>query len=251
MQARTKREHLQQLVSEKSLWSRPLTKAERLLGFLGWHERGYLPHCDFPDLVQFVTFRLKDSMLVSRRREWEHLLKIEDTRERRVKLEGYLDKGIGKCHLSVPRNAQLMENALFHFNRKHYDLLAWCIMPNHVHILVHVWQTPLWKMIQNWKTEVTYQLRAEFTSERRATARHDSEVTSGPSSCSAFQSFWQREYWDTFMRDDEQTRKAVKYIESNPTKAKLCREAGNWPFSSAGHRDEFALLGIFLEKSHV
>ena len=34
---------------------------------------------------------------------------------------------------------------------------------------------------------------------------------------------WQREYWDTFMRDEEQERKAVRYIENNPVKAKLCR----------------------------
>ena len=42
----------------------------RALGFFGWHERGYLPHCDFPGLVEFVTFRLADSMPTSRRGEW-------------------------------------------------------------------------------------------------------------------------------------------------------------------------------------
>jgi hypothetical protein len=35
----------------------PLTDEERSLGFLGWHERGYLPPCDIPGLVQFVTLR--------------------------------------------------------------------------------------------------------------------------------------------------------------------------------------------------
>ena len=79
MKPQTKREYLRELVAEKNRWSgRQLTAEARALGFLGWHERGYLPHCDFPGLVQFVTFRLADSMPASRRGEWEHLLAIED-----------------------------------------------------------------------------------------------------------------------------------------------------------------------------
>ena len=73
MQPRPKREYLRELVEEKNRWSRPLTDEENALGFLGWHERGYLPHCDYPGLVQFLTFRLSDSLPASRRGEWEHL----------------------------------------------------------------------------------------------------------------------------------------------------------------------------------
>ena len=28
----------------------------------GWHARGYLPHCDFPGLIQGLIFRLFDSV---------------------------------------------------------------------------------------------------------------------------------------------------------------------------------------------
>jgi len=144
MHPKPKREYLRELVAGKNRWSgRQLTEHERVLGFLGWHERGYLPHCDFPGLVQFVTFRLADSMPEARRGEWEHLLKIEDGREKRMKLEEYLDRGIGQCHLRDPRVAKLAENAMLHFHNTRYELLAWCVMPNHVHVLVHVWQTPL------------------------------------------------------------------------------------------------------------
>src|SRR5258706_333344 len=107
---RIKREYLRQLVSEKNRWFRPLTEEEKRLGFLGWHERGYLPHCDFPGLVQLITFRLADSMPASRRGEWEHLLKIEDVRARRTKLEDYLDRGVGECHLRNLEIAQLAEH---------------------------------------------------------------------------------------------------------------------------------------------
>ena len=68
---------------EKNRWSRSLTDEEKALGFLGWHERGYCRTAIFPVSFKFVTFRLADSMPASRRGEWEHLLKIEDDREKR------------------------------------------------------------------------------------------------------------------------------------------------------------------------
>jgi len=243
MKPRTKREYLRQLVADKNQWSRPLMDEEKALGFLGWHERGYLPHCDFPGLVQFVTFRLADSMPASRRGEWEHFLAIEDVREKRTKLEEYLDQGVGECLLRNASVARLTEAALRHFHNERYELLAWCVMPNHVHVLVHVWQTPLWKMVQNWKIHVVNELRRTRTAERRAPSRPEPAANAnGPRRCSALRSFWQREYWDTFMRDEEQERTAIRYTESNPVKAKLCRAAEEWAFGSARFRDEYRRL---------
>ncbi|MGA2241926.1 MAG: hypothetical protein ABSH11_07785 [Verrucomicrobiota bacterium] len=233
------------MVAEKNRWNRPLTDEEKALGFLGWHERGFLPHCDFPGLVQFVTFRLADSMPVSRRGEWEHLLKIEDDREKRTRLEEYLDRGVGECHLRDPRIAKIAEDAMLHFHNQHYELLAWCMMPNHVHVLVHVWQVPSWKVIQNWKIHVVTEMRRLHLWERRAPPwRKDRSNSNPPRRCSALQSFWQREYWDTFMRDGDQERTAIRYIENNPIKAKLSRLPDEWPFSSARFRDEYQRLLI-------
>src|SRR5262245_24300009 len=132
---KTKHEYLRQLVQDKSRWSRTLTDEEKALGFLGWHERGYLPHCDFPGLVQLVTFRLNDSMPASRRSEWEHVLKIENVREKRTKLEEYLDRGMGECYLRDERVARFTQDALLYFHGDRNELLAWCIMPNHFHVL--------------------------------------------------------------------------------------------------------------------
>lgn len=245
MPPRSKREYLSELIADKNRWSCPLTDEETALGFLGWHERGYLPHCDFPNLVQFVTFRLEDSMPASRRGEWEQLLKIEDIREKRLKLEDYLDRGIGKCYLRDARIAKIVEEALLHFHGGHYELLAWCVMPNHVHVLVDVRMIPLWKIVQNWKVHSAQEAGRLLRVERRAPARQVSrKVVDEPSRCSALRPFWQREYWDTFMRDEEQERKAVRYIENNPVKAKLCREPKQWPFSSARFRDEYGRLAI-------
>jgi type I restriction enzyme R subunit/putative DNA methylase len=245
MHAKPKREHLRELVADKNRWSRPLTDEERALGFLGWHERGYLPHCDFSGLVQFVTFRLADSMPASRRGEWEHLLKIEDLRERRTKLEEYLDRGVGECHLRDPRVAKLCEETLLFFHNQRYELLAWCVMPNHVHVLVHVWEWPLWKMEVAWKKYVAPKALALIRAERRSPDRPEVAVDRNvPIGRSALQSFWQREYWDTFMRSEAQEKTAVRYIEANPVKAKLCRTSDEWRFSSARLRDEYGRLVV-------
>ena len=241
---RTKREYLRRLVEGKNTAFRPLTDEEKALGFLGWHERGYLPHCDYPGLVQFVTFRLADSMPDSRRGEREHLLKIEDDRKKRTKLEEYLDRGVGECHLRDPRIAQLAEDAMFHFHDEHYELLAWCVMPNHVHVLVHVWQMPLDEIIQSWKRFSATRALKLLRVERRTPIRLVEIVGITPNRSSALQSFWQREYWDTFMRDEEQEQKAIRYIENNPVKAKLCHVDKEWPFSSARFRDAFNRLMI-------
>jgi type I restriction enzyme R subunit/putative DNA methylase len=251
MTPRTKREYLRELVADKNRWSGlELTEGQRRLGFLGWHERGYLPHCDFPGLVQFVTFRLADSMPATRRSEWEHLLAIEDLREKRTKLEAYLDRGVGECWLRQPDIAKFCEEALRFFHNERYELLAWCVMPNHVHVLVHVWETPLDKMVQSWKRFVATRALQLLRSERRTPIRLDDVGDRDtPNRSSALQSFWQREYWDTFMRDEEQEKTAIRYVESNPVKAKLCRAAAEWHFSSARFRDEYRKLVLPEQKT--
>lgn len=101
-------------------------------------------------------------MPASRRGEWEHLLSINArsdaprskaqniaSREQRIKLEEYLDRGLGECFLRDPRIATLVEQAIcFHHGRR-FELLAWVVMPNHVHSLVQVGLTPLTRIVQN------------------------------------------------------------------------------------------------------
>lgn len=247
----SKQQYLRELVYEKNRWDEPLSDEDKAKGFLGWHERGYLPHCDKPGLIQFVTFRLEDTMPAAKRGEWQHLLGIEDNKEKRTKLEEYLDRGAGECHLRDSRIAKAAEDSLLHFHREQYELLSWCIMPNHVHVLVHVWDTPLSKMIQSWKSYSGREAMKLLRTERRAPARRESEIKGQdtPTRSSALQAFWQRDYWDTFMRDKEQENTAVRYIENNPVKAKLCRLPEEWSFSSARFRDEYHRLHVETTES--
>ena len=112
-------------------------------GFRGWHERGYLPHRDSPGLTQFITYHLADAFPAELRGEWAALLKIEEEAQRRRELEKYLDKGRGQCWLRRPEVANICETAFRHFDGERYQLRAWCLMPNHVHVLVSVSNVPM------------------------------------------------------------------------------------------------------------
>jgi hypothetical protein len=96
----------------------------------GWHSRGYLPHFDSAEAIQFVTFRLANSLP---RAVAEALAKLE---ENLAETDGKLDGGLGSCCLKEPAVAKVVQNALMHFDDQRYLLLAWCIMPNHVHVII-------------------------------------------------------------------------------------------------------------------
>jgi REP element-mobilizing transposase RayT len=209
------------LIAGKRLGSPPLQQRDAEPGFRGWHERGYLPHRDAPGLTQFVTFRLWDSFPESLRAEWEHLWSIEDDRERRAELEAYLDKGRGECHLRRPEVAALVGTALRFFHDQRYELRAWVIMSNHVHVLFKVDAVPMSEIVETWKKHTANKANRHLG--RR-----------GP--------FWAASYFDTYMRNAEHEQKTVRYIENNPTKAKLVLDPKQWSWSSAKFRDAYGRL---------
>src|SRR6266704_1930878 len=207
---------VRELVSGKRRWSTFLQTAAAKQGFRGWHERGYLPHRDEPGLTQFVTFCLVDSFPEALRSEWEHLWRVEDERERRKELESYLDKGRGECHLRRPEIAALVEMALRFFHETRYELRAWVIMSNHVHALFKVSAVPMSEILESWKKHTSNKANRLL---KRSGA------------------FWAANYFDTYMRDAEHELITVRYIENNPTKARLVLDPKDWPWSSRRFRD--------------
>jgi REP element-mobilizing transposase RayT len=189
--------------------------------FLGWHERGYLPHFDAPNVTQFVTFMLHDAFPVTRRLEWEAFLKEPDESLRRRKLEAWLDRGHGECWLRRAELASIVEDTLHAHDGKTYRLQAWAVMPNHVHLVVDVWELPLAKLLHLWKG---------------ASARAVNLVLNRRGH------FWEREYFDTLIRDAAQLGRAIRYTEANPVKAGLVRERKEWSWGSARLRDEYERL---------
>jgi REP element-mobilizing transposase RayT len=212
------------LVEGKRVWDARATERDKKQGFRGWHERGYLPHRDSPGLTQFITYHLADSFPAARRSEWEALLKTEDERQRRVELEAYLDRGRGECWLRLPQIGELCEKAFRHFHPERYRLKAWCVMPNHVHVLVLVTMAPMSEFVQSWKGYTAHRCNRLLGRDGR--------------------SFWADGYWDTYVRDGDQEQRTVRYIENNPVKAGLVRDPMAWPWSSARFRDRHGVLTL-------
>ncbi|MHB8520605.1 MAG: transposase [Limisphaerales bacterium] len=207
---------MRELVEGKRHWSSLLKPKDASKGFRGWHERGYMPHRDEPGLTQFVTFRLADSFPESLRSEWEHLLKIEDDREQRARIESYFDQGRGNCYLRRPEMAKLVEDNFRRFSGPRYELRAWVVMPNHAHVLFRVGPVPMAEIVGAWKKH-TGRLANKILGKQGA--------------------FWAEGYFDTFMRGSDHELTTVRYIERNPTKAKLVLDPKDWPWSSARFRD--------------
>jgi putative DNA methylase len=107
----------------------------------GWHSRGYLPHFEGGTIPQLVTFRLADSLPKERLKEWERELATmphnEAARERRERIDAYLDMGFGSARLEDPRVADVVENALLHFDGSRYRLHAWISHAQPRPLIVH------------------------------------------------------------------------------------------------------------------
>jgi len=180
-----------------------------------WHSRGYIPHVDPGEITQFITFRLADSMPQTVLTEWKQDLKNGEITDAalRQRIETYLDQNYGERWLSDQRIASLVQNAILHLDGKKYRLIAWVVMPNHVHILIVT--LPGYSV-----SEIMHSLKS-FTS-------HEANKVLGRTG-----SFWYKEYFDRYIRDGKHFRSVVRYIEENPVKARLCENPEDWEYSSA------------------
>ena len=186
----------------------------------GWRSRGYLPHFDGGEIAQMVTFRLADSLPKERLEAWRgelaRLPEGEASAEYHRRVEEYLDRGSGKAWLRYRRVALIVQDALLHFDGERYRLYAWAIMPNHVHVLIRSLSGhDLAEIVQSWKS---------FTAKQ---ANRVLGLTGH---------FWQKEYFDRYIRNERHFAAAVSYIERNPVKAGLCPSREAWEFGSAAAR---------------
>jgi len=175
-----------------------------------WHT-GKLPHRNKSGLVQFLTFRLADSLPQEVLKRIEADLKESSGQEREVwkrkKYQKFLDSGYGCCALSHPEMARVLFDALKHHDGIRYDLLAWSIMPNHVHVLIKT-HSDVSKILQSWKS---------FTG-RWALANNKKFGFGIPEEA---EQFWMAETWDRFIRDEEHFNNTINYTLNNPGKARL------------------------------
>jgi REP element-mobilizing transposase RayT len=206
----------------------------------GTHSRGYLPHVKREGARYFVTFRLADSLpkevLLKNQAERAEQLQRFHTQEASAKklgttptksealgqierdyfrkLEVYLDKGVGACWLKRSDIAEIVARALRFFDGERYQLDAWVVMPNHVHIV-------LWPIPNHTVSEIAQSVK-------RYTAREANKVLGRTG-----ETFWQPEPYDHWIRNDEEHARCCRYVLNNPVKARLCAAPEDWRWSSA------------------
>jgi putative transposase len=194
----------------------------------GWHERGYLPHFDANTLLQHIVFRTAGSLP-------QHIVDqagLAPPDLKRSLVDEALDSSSNGHLFNQPEHADLMQSALRFFDGNRYDLQAWCVMPNHIHVvLVTSPDVLLGAVIRSWKRYVT----------RSINKIHDFK---GP--------IFAPDYFDRFVRNLRQAETAIHYVEANPVRAGLVQQATNYPWSSAyfrarGWRPRHDRLPLFID----
>ena len=185
-----------------------------------------LPHWQSKDAIYHISFRLADSVPQSVSERWlrergflianakQYGKDISGETERKAQhlyselIEKYLDVGYGKCYLSKAEIAKLIANSFTHFDNIRYCLHSWCIMPNHVHVIVELMpNNDLSKIIHSWKS---------YTAHR---ANKILGLTG---------SFWQCDAYNHIIRSKKEYDFQIKYVWENPEKAGLQNWQWRW-----------------------
>lgn len=176
--------------------------------------RGNLPHIFKDGCSYFVTFCLFDA---GKRRQHLKGATTSSGAVENVAAWSDFNSDAGSCLLKTSEVASIVEDALLHFQGQRYALSAWCVMPNHVHVVVtpypgHV----LPDILHSWKSFTAHRINAILGREGR---------------------LWEEEFFDHLVRNERDFEKFVRYTEENPVNAGLCALPEDWPFSSARYRE--------------
>ncbi|HUT57858.1 MAG TPA: class I tRNA ligase family protein [Phycisphaerae bacterium] len=179
----------------------------------------HLPHWTRQGCTYHVVFRLADSApasvlerwiaerqeIVERAKRQGRGLTYQERKELHrlysERVSSLLDAGRGECLLKDPRVAESVAATLKHFDGQRYDLIAWAVMPNHVHVIVApLGDHELPKILHSWKSYSAKEADRILGREGQ---------------------FWQVEYYDHLIRDEEEFAAEVSYVLQNPAKAGL------------------------------
>jgi REP element-mobilizing transposase RayT len=221
--------------------------------------RRQLPHWQPAGATIFITWRLYGSLPKQaldrladekRRLEKQPIRPDETPRDRALRhskglfalTEKMLADTISGPHwLQDEQIGQLVVNALFHHDSNLYTLLAFVVMPNHVHVLL----SPLAEKKEEQTNQLAQATEPDLENEspsyvllRRITqslkgytAREANRVLGRTG-----QTFWQVESYDHWVRDEAEFERAVSYIEWDPVKSGLVVKPEEWRWSSAWER---------------
>jgi putative transposase len=179
--------------------------------FVDTFHRRRLPHFHSVGQPTFITWRFHGSLPANRT-----FLSVTTHGKAFLVMDRILDSGCtGPLYLRIPEIAKMIVDAI-HYRAedlKHYQLHAYVVMPNHVHLLI----TPLVPV-----SKIMHSLK-------KGTAREGNRILSLTG-----QPFWQDESYDRLVRNDLEFERIAYYVESNPVKAGLAATAEDFLWSSAG-----------------
>ncbi len=207
--------------------------------------RRKLPHIQGIGETFFITFRLHNSIpkikLTELRQNLEYSLakceSIPDFKQRNIEkyksrrkffndYDSLLDKiENGPTYLAHLEVAEMIKEELHRHDGKFYDLLAYTIMSNHVHILIDTAiQLPQY-------FEEFHQLDKVVPLDRIM------KRIKGPTAVRANRilgrngQFWERESFDVYARDTKMFNNIVSYILNNPIKAGIVKKWQDYKWS--------------------
>lgn len=198
--------------------------------------RRHLPHIQPAGATFFVTCRLAGSLPLpvqeALRSEAERIsrelanISDEPIRTKQAHLShrrlfGRWDTALrqadsGPVWLRQAPLARLIADSLHHRDGEVYNLLAYCIMPNHVHIVF----SPLPDSDDRYPS-----VTAIMQSLKAYTAREANKLLDRQGQ------FWQRESYDHWVRNSDELRRIVRYVIDNPVKANLVNHWQDWPWT--------------------
>jgi len=155
-----------------------------------------LPHIDQKSYYQFITFRTKDSTDTYIKK----LLDINNltTKSKQYKIDSYLDNSSSGAYLNGDI-VELSKNYLLTLNKDLCEIIAFTIMPNHIHILL-LQHDDLSKIVQQIKGALSFLINKKLN--RTGT-------------------LWQKDYFDKAIRDQKHFDLTYLYIKNNALKTKL------------------------------
>jgi REP element-mobilizing transposase RayT len=106
-----------------------------------------------------------------------------------------------------------------------FDISAYCVMPNHFHMLAIGKRegSDLLEFVEALKRTTTYESSFRQKQKKRATAGRPTTSTW----------LWQKKFYDHILRETDNEIAVAAYIWMNPVRAGLCADARDYPFSGS------------------
>ena len=137
------------------------------------------------------------------------------------KYEQLLDLNeVGPTWLKKVPVADIIKEAIHHRDQKEYDLYAYCIMPNHVHMVFK-----LIKQKDSSGNDSQYLLTSILKSLKWYTALKSNQILKRTGS------FWQPESYDHVIRGSNELGRIISYTINNPVNAGLVEKWEEWPYT--------------------